>query len=44
MVGYGQLSLDCVGLPKHPKLNEILSVNLLDNTLDIYYTDILSLP
>ncbi|CAD8138175.1 unnamed protein product [Paramecium octaurelia] len=39
-----QLDNDCVGLPKHPKLNEILSVNLLDNTLDIYYTDILSLP
>ena len=30
------LSLDCIGLP-------IFSVNLLDNTDDIYYTDLLIL-
>lgn len=43
MVKYIYLFLDCIGLPKHPKLTEIFSVNLLDNTEDIYYTDILIL-
>ncbi|CAK82145.1 unnamed protein product (macronuclear) [Paramecium tetraurelia] len=38
-----QLDNDCIGLPKHPKLTEIFSVNLLDNTEDIYYTDLLIL-
>ncbi|CAD8058502.1 unnamed protein product [Paramecium sonneborni] len=38
-----QLENDCIGLPKHPKLTEIFNVNLLDNTEDVYYTDILIL-